>query len=303
MVNAVELKNPTQILNSFELKYKLTWVLIALFSFVSVGQEPDAFQQRWEELNQGIKYTQSRNPKGPEKDYIAPQQFNENLHSLQKKPNKSLNDEDIVYSREKRFKEGTDKGVKKHIKSEESKNIKDLSTPDTDAPTIIPPNWNGPDFKFGNGTVFKYIFIIIAILLVVFLIYYFFFKNTGKSDDKIEGIIYDTANDINPETIQKSQLETDLDKAITTENYRAAVRIYYILLLKALIERNWIKWAKRKTNTHYLAEMVTQKEYENFKTAINMYEWSWYGKNKPSKETFDRFSVFYSEFLNRIKDE
>jgi len=291
------------ILKTNNLKYKFIWVLIALFPLFIFGQETDAFEQRWEEMNKGIQYKKSRNPVGPEKDYISPQQLHEKSSANQQNHSVSPSDDDIIYSREKRYKNGTDDGVKKHIKKSEDKGLDDLSTPDTDAPTIIPPDWDGPNWEWGDGTIFRYIFIIIAILLVVFLIYYFFFKNTGKSDSKIETFIYDKSNDINPETIQKSQLEIDLEKAITAENYRVAIRIYYIMLLKALIEHNWIKWAKRKTNTHYLAEMVTQKEYENFNKAVNMYEWSWYGKNTPSKETFERFATFYGEFLNRLKDE
>jgi hypothetical protein len=278
-------------------------MLFALSPLFIYGQKGDAFEKRWEEMNQDIQYNQSKRPKGPQKDYISPHQFNENQNINKQIQSAQPSNEDIIYSREQRFKDGTDKGVKKHIKNEEDESIDDLSTPDSDAPNIEPPYWDSPEWDFGDGAVFKYIFIIIAILLVVFLIYYFFFKSTVKSDQEIGSFIYDKENDINPETIQKSQLEKDLDAAIETKNYRAAIRIYYILLLKALIEHNWIKWAKRKTNTHYLAEMATQEEYENFNKAVNMYEWSWYGKNMPNEETFERFSAFYNEFLKRLKDE
>ena len=278
-------------------------MLLALSPLFVFGQQEDAFEQRWQEMNKGIQYKKSSRPQGPEKDYISPQQFNESQNVEERKIDTRPDNEDIIYSREKRFKDGTDKGVKKHIKNEEGKSIEDLTTPDTDAPKIDRPDWDGPDWDPGDGAVFKYIFIIIAILLVVFLIYHFFFKNAGKSDKEIEVFVYDKADNINPETIQKSQLEKDLDKAIEAEDYRVAIRIYYILLLKALIERNLIKWAKRKTNTHYLAEMTTHEEFEKFNKAMNMYEWSWYGKNIPNKATFDRFAVFYDEFLKRMKDE
>lgn len=291
------------ILNSRTLKYKIIWVFFALSPLLTFGQESDAFEQRWQEMNKGIQYKKSSRPKGPEKDYIAPQQFNENTGLDKESFDTQPSNDDIIYSREKRFKDGTDKGVKKHIKNEESKSLEDLTTPDTDAPTIDGPNWDGPDWEFGDGSVFKTIFIIIAILFAVFLIYHFFFKNAKKSDQEIEGFVYEKEDDINPETIQKSKLENDLDKAVEAEEYRVAIRIYYILLLKALIERNLIKWAKRKTNTHYLAEMTTHEEFENFNKAINMYEWSWYGKNTPSKETFERFATFYDAFLKRLKDE
>src|SRR5690554_4299742 len=179
----------------------------------------------------------------------------------------------------------------------------DVCSSDLDAPKVNPPDYDGPDWDWGDGSLIKFFLISIAILLLVFLIYHFFFKNASKPDQKIGAYIYDEDNEINPETIQKSKLEIDLDQAIAAEDYRTAIRIYYIMLLKALIERNWIKWAKRKTNSHYSIEMSTQEEATNFNKAVLMYEWSWYGKNLPNKATFERFSTFYSDFLNRLKDE
>src|SRR5690554_7439970 len=99
-----------------------------------MGQE-ETFDQRWEELNKGNQYKASKRPKGPEKDYISPQQFNESK-ALQNKVNKSATDDEIITSREKRFANGSDKGVKKHIKDENDQGIEDLSTPDTDAPKV-----------------------------------------------------------------------------------------------------------------------------------------------------------------------
>lgn len=276
-------------------------MILALLPLFVMGQD-ETFDQRWEELNEGIQYKPSKRPKGPEKDYISPQQFNESK-ALQNKVNKSATDDEIITSREKRFANGSDKGVKKHIKDENDQGIEDLSTPDTDAPKVNPPGYDGPDWDWGDGSLIKFFLISIAILLLVFLIYHFFFKNASKPDQKIGAYIYDEDNEINPETIQKSKLEIDLDQAIAAEDYRTAIRIYYIMLLKALIERNWIKWAKRKTNSHYSIEMSTQEEATNFNKAVLMYEWSWYGKNLPNKATFERFSTFYSDFLNRLKDE
>lgn len=284
-------------MNKLNFKYQFIWVFIALFPLFIYGQENDAYEKRWEEINQGIKYEKSRRPQGPSKEYIAPQSLNEERrYESDSKPS----DGEIIYSREQRYNDGENKGVNKHIKDGKSEGLDDLSTPRSEAPKTEKSN---NDRDFGDGTFFKYLFIIIAIVLVVFLIYHFFFKNAGKSNKEIKDFDYNQEQDINPETIEKSQLEKDLQKAISEENYRSAVRIYYVLLLKALINRNLIKWAKRKTNTHYLAEMTTHEEFENFNKSVNMYEWTWYGKNNPSKDVFERFSTFYDDFLKRLKDE
>src|SRR5690554_2786808 len=92
------------ILNSFSIKYRFIWVILALLPLFVMGQD-ETFDQRWEELNEGIQYKPSKRPKGPEKDYISPQQFNESK-ALQNKVNKSATDDEIITSREKRFANG-----------------------------------------------------------------------------------------------------------------------------------------------------------------------------------------------------
>lgn len=281
------------------MKYQLFWVIIALFPLFSFGQESDTYEKRWEEINQGIKYERSSRPKGPNKEYIAPQSFDENRRydgDYETQPS----EEEIIYSRDQRYNDGQNQGVKKHIRGEESQGLDDLNSPKSEAPKSVKSN---NDRDYGNGDFFKYLFILIAIVLVVFLTYHFFFKNVGKSDQNISNIDYGQDQDINPETIEKSQLEKDLAQAISEENYRRAVRIYYILVLKALINRNLIKWEKRKTNTHYLAEMTTHSAFDNFNKSVNMYEWTWYGKNTPSMEVFERFKTFYDDLLKQLKDE
>lgn len=299
MVNAVELKKHQPILNRLTLKYNLIGVLFSLLPLLILGQENDNYDKRWEEINNGIEYNKSSRPIGPNKDYIAPQSFGED-HVRSENNISRPSDDQVIYSREKRYDNGESQGVKKHIKNGEGQSLEDLLSPDVDAPKSQRSNQN---LDLGDGTAFKYIFIFIAILLVVFLLYYFFFNRPVKSNKDIETLDYEGTEEINPETIPKSQLEIDLEKAIADENYRAGVRIYYILLLKALMNKNLIKWAKRKTNTHYLAEMTTHSAFENFNKAVNMYEWTWYGKNNPSKEVFKRFEEFYEELLNLLKDE
>lgn len=276
-------------------------MLCALFPLFILGQEQNTYEKRWEEINNRIEYTKSSRPKGPEKEYITPQSFSEERRNIADYDSRPSNDK-IIYSREKRYENGESQGIEKHIKSEESQRIDDLSTPETDAP-ISAKERSNERRDFGDGTAFKYLFILIGIALVVFLIYYFFFKNPVKADIEIGAFDYENVKEINPETIQKSQLKTDLEKAIGSENYTAGVRIYYILILKTLISRSFIKWERRKTNAHYLIEMTTNKEYKKFNKAINIFEWTWYGKNKPSKQLFERFAAFYDDFLKRLKDE
>lgn len=276
---------------------------MTLLCFTTFGQSNEPFNKRWGELNKGFKYEKSKRYKGPKTDYIYPAQLSEDNSNNEVQYNPQLSDENVIYSREKHYKNGDNNGVKKNIKKNESKKIDDLEAPDSDAPKIDYPNWRGPNWDMRDGAIVKLIFTLIIIALLAYLIYYFFFKNKSKSDKNINAIDYNGDTDINPEVVQEKQLLTELEKAILEGDFRLAVRLYYVLLLKTLIEKDWIKWAKRKTNTHYLIEMSGHRAYEKFNHAVRIFEWSWYGKNKPSPKAYQRFSKFFDEFLDQLKVE
>lgn len=274
-----------------------------LLCFSCYGQSNKSYNKRWDELNKGFRYEKSNRPAGPKKDYVDPRSLGEDNANNDVQSSAQPSEDNVIYSRDKRYKNGDNNGIKQNIKKGEEEKLNDLKKPNSRAPKVDYPDWNGPNWDVGDGSFFKLIFILIIIFLLAFLIYHFLFKNKIKSDKKIKIIDYSSGAEINPENIKKSRLVTDLEKAISEENFRLAVRIYYTLLLKALIEHDCIKWAKRKTNTHYLIEMMGHKQYDKFNRAVRIFEWSWYGKNKPSFEAYQRFSLFFDEFLNQLKDE
>lgn len=276
--------------------------MLLVFQLTALTQENDAFEKRWEELSEQLEYAPPSRKSSPEDNWLRPDALEE---VVEKDPNDEYNEyssEDIIYSREKRYQKGTDNGVKKHVKKHGSKEIDDLTVPKSEAPKFNPRTRNTDFFEKGDGSITRFVLYSLIIALVVFLIYHFFLKNSfklGRDSDKE----HDLTKDVNPKNIQKSQLERDLDLAISNEDYRLALRIYYIMLLKLLIEKEWIQWAKRKTNSHYLLEVSSREKARDFGKAINMYEWVWYGKNHPSKEVFERFQQFYKSFLTRLNEE
>ncbi len=277
-------------------------MFLTLLGAVCYGQNNTNYEKRWEKLNKGFRYERSNSYTGPKSKYIHPGQLSENnVYNSYQSPLQAP-PKNIIHSREKRYKNGENNGVKENIKKNEGQNIDDIKAPETDAPKIDYPDWKGPSWDMMEGAVFKFIFIIIIIVLLAFLIYHFLFKTKVKSEKKINAVDYQNEVDINPEKIEENELFTELENAISNNDFRLSVRLYYILLLKMLIEHGWIKWAKRKTNTHYLMEMNGHKLYERFGQAVRIFEWSWYGKNNPSQEDYKRFSQFFDHFLQQLKE-
>lgn len=280
-------------------------LVMFLYAGFANAQSQNPVDERWQQMHDRIEYFPSNNPEGPENRYNYPPNMNE---GGQPSSSKNLtpvkpSDNDIVYSREKRYNGGGNKGVKKRIKDSEEDRLEDLSTPDTDAPNIDAPDWDGPDIERGDGSFWKFLFIAIGVLLLAFIIYQLFFKGGNKKKD--EGVSPANYHDdeLDPSTIQRSQLEIDLEEAISKEDYRIAVRILYTMILKALVEKNWILWEKKKTNYHYLLEMNKRQEKVDFDKSIRIFEWVWYGKNTPNKEAFNTAHSFYLRFLKQLNSE
>ena len=277
---------------------------LLILPFVSNSQE-QTVDDRWKQMEERINYGPSGNKQGPSNNYTYPP-------NLQQQPsqgtsgggtiNKSPSNDDIKYSREQMYDNSKGGGVKQKIKDPNKTDLDDIDSPDTEAPDIDPPDWDGPDFSESDGTFWKVLLIIIGVALVAFILYHLFFKQSEKTEDKIAPVDY-SSDDIDPRQIKKSQLELDLEAAIQNEDFRTAIRIYYTMILKALIEKDWIVWEKKKTNINYLLEMQKRSEKLEFETSIRIFEWVWYGKHQPASNEFNQVQRFFQTFLNRLKSE
>ncbi|MFA5574032.1 MAG: hypothetical protein WC994_03140 [Brumimicrobium sp.] len=277
--------------------------VFAILIFISLSNiirlQEQLYDETWERLNNTIEYKQSTNykklkNKSLEQVYSTP---------IKTKPIEYKDEtykEKVEQSREKLFKDGEKEGVEKQTKSKNDIDIEDLNIPDSEAPGFNPIPNNIDNFN-PNPDAIQLIFYLIGIGLVAFLVYRLIISRSSKGT--LTNNENDFAEDVNPETIKKSDLQTELKKAIDEENYRLAIRIYYIQTLKAFVEAGFIKWKKKKTNYHYLLEVSGKKEFFDFQKAIQIYEWTWYGKNEPKPATFERFSKFFNHFLKQIESE
>jgi hypothetical protein len=142
--------------------------------------------------------------------------------------------------------------------------------------------------------------IVLYTLLALFLgfIIYYLFVNTQISDTgrKIEELELERA----PVEISKSELEVMLEQALANDDYRLAVRIYFIFTLKDLSEKKWIKWKKEKTNLSYLLEMRGKKQYELFDESVSIFELVWYGDYKINHQDYSSIESKFKVLLKEL---
>jgi hypothetical protein len=115
------------------------------------------------------------------------------------------------------------------------------------------------------------------------------FRRSGKAIASEEGELQETDN------IFEINYQRDIDKAVSAGNYRLAVRLMFLRVLKNLSDKNIIQYRQDRTNFDYLMQMDTTKYYQDFFRITREYEYCWYGRFDIEPE---KFTVIKNDFEN-----
>ena len=85
--------------------------------------------------------------------------------------------------------------------------------------------------------------------------------------------------DAQPEDIHTLDFGTRLQQAEATGNYRLAVRLGYLEVLKQLADQNLIRWQPDKTNHDYLYELPIGTLPPAFRELTRQFDYVWYGEH------------------------
>ncbi|NND76880.1 MAG: hypothetical protein HKN39_01695 [Flavobacteriales bacterium] len=157
------------------------------------------------------------------------------------------------------------------------------------------------DWGWWNGlsTFVKAICIILLIGIVGFIIYKLTLLEPNKSFKTDRSL--ETRLEEAEQNLEESELEILLREAISKKEYKMAVRIYFLLMLQKLSEKDWITYKKEKTNFLYLLEMKTRIEYSDFRKLTYVFEYSWYGDVDLNESIFEKLQYNYRHFINNLE--
>lgn len=102
------------------------------------------------------------------------------------------------------------------------------------------------------------------------------------------------------EDIFSIDYQVQINKAIREEDYRVAVRLMFLRLLKTLSNRNLIQYRPGKTNFEYLAQLSPTNYYNDFFRITRNYEYAWYGKFDVSREAFKTIEHDFENLDHRL---
>ncbi len=144
-------------------------------------------------------------------------------------------------------------------------------------------------------------FVIIIFLAAVFFIFKAILNKDGKwifgkSSDKSIIPVIDLERNIH-ETDFKSLIHS----AEKEQNYRLAIRYYYLWLLKRMSQAEIIDYDVEKTNSDYYYEIKANATKEDFSYTSYLYNYIWYGEFDIDQTQFDKAKLAFTQFLNTIK--
>jgi len=103
-----------------------------------------------------------------------------------------------------------------------------------------------------------------------------------------------------PENIHELNFNDLIDKAIQQQNYRLAVRLYYLKSLKQLTDKELINWQPTKTNRRYVDELEKTHLKSDFERLTSEFEYVWYGEFAVSEVEFGLLKNQFQDFSKKI---
>src|ERR1043165_1444161 len=128
------------------------------------------------------------------------------------------------------------------------------------------------------------VYALIAFAAIMLIIQVFKVRSTGmfaKGADRLADFKVETEN------LEKDQFDKLIEEAKTAGNYRLAVRLLYLKMLKAMSDAGLIKWQRHKTNFEYYYELKGENIRSEFHTLTLVFESVWYGHHEITAGEFD----------------
>jgi len=133
------------------------------------------------------------------------------------------------------------------------------------------------------------------------IMWYLADSNIGLFRKKTVAVGSGTETDEMPEDIFAINYQKEIDKAVARANYRLAVRMMFLRLLKNLSDKNLIRYKQDKTNFDYLMELSAASYYPSFFRLTRHFEYSWYGQFDVPEETYRVIAAAFDQFEKQIR--
>jgi hypothetical protein len=150
------------------------------------------------------------------------------------------------------------------------------------------------------GPIFQIIFYLVIIAIIGLILTQIIRNTSFKSNPKRKITALASVSDVHDIT----ELDTEdlIQKAHLANDYKLAIRLYFLHLLKKLNENGVIVWTKDKTNRDYLSELFAKQYYfDEVRKLTLAYERVWYGEHVPDEERYQELRNEFQQINQKFK--
>ncbi|MFY7829087.1 MAG: DUF4129 domain-containing protein [Flectobacillus sp.] len=141
-----------------------------------------------------------------------------------------------------------------------------------------------------------YIFVAIVLIFAIMKLIGIEFANIFGRKDQALSIDYQ----ILEQDIHALDFDTSIEEALSNQQYRLAIRLYYLQVLKGLSNQELIEWRLNKTNRSYIYELKSPELRQEFESLTTLFEYIWYGDFLISTTEFESIQNQFSNFNRSI---
>ena len=152
------------------------------------------------------------------------------------------------------------------------------------------------DFNFN----FSWLFIAILILAIIYLAYIILSEGSSGLFSSRKNIKIKDFDEISAENIEHVDMDSLIQNAENNNDYRLAIRYYYLLVLKNLSLKKFIIFEDDKTNAEYLAEIETKSFCKNFAYTSYLYNYIWYGEFPVDSMQYEKAKSNFIKLLEEV---
>ncbi|WP_157366568.1 hypothetical protein [Aquimarina agarilytica] len=118
----------------------------------------------------------------------------------------------------------------------------------------------------------------------------------GKKADQSDAI----ENYESQESIQEANFKKLIANAVASQDYRLAIKYYYLQLLKNLQQANVTEYDPQKTTHDYQLDLEGTTHYKNFAKAAYYYTYIWYGEFEIDELEYQTASKVFLQLLKQL---
>ncbi|MFT6204856.1 MAG: hypothetical protein ACI9V1_001029 [Spirosomataceae bacterium] len=143
-----------------------------------------------------------------------------------------------------------------------------------------------------------------VIAAILGYIVYVIVQQIRLNKSAVNEVIDDDIEIESAEKLSQIDFKKSIQQTLEKENYRLAIRFYYLWLVQQLSDDGLIIFTKDKTNQTYVRELtknqrVSDEVGTSFKTCTRLYEYVWFGNFAVDKSRFEEIEPQFSFILNQ----